>query len=87
MSVRPIQEEPDRYIYLNDATKNAAVEYASNYVSTTKYSPWSFLPKFLYEQFTRYANIFFLILACIQVWRVPLPSYFLIMSLTRVFCM
>ena len=35
--------------------------------STAKYSPLLFLPKFLYEQFRRYANLFFLLIAILQV--------------------
>ena len=35
--------------------------------STAKYSPILFLPKFLFEQFRRYANLFFLLIAMLQV--------------------
>lgn len=35
--------------------------YADNYVRTTKYTPASFLPKSLFEQFRRVANFFFLV--------------------------
>ena len=35
--------------------------------STAKYSFLSFLPKFLFEQFRRYANVFFLFIALLQV--------------------
>ena len=36
--------------------------------STAKYNLATFFPKFLYEQFSRHANIFFLFTAMIQVW-------------------
>ncbi|KAF5383400.1 hypothetical protein D9757_006184 [Collybiopsis confluens] len=38
----------------------------SNYVSTSKYNMLTFVPKFLTEQFSKYANLFFLFTACIQ---------------------
>lgn len=40
--------------------------YSGNAVYTTKYSLLTFLPKFLFEQFSRYANLFFLAVACLQ---------------------
>lgn len=39
---------------------------ANNYVSTTKYNVATFAPKFLFEQFSKYANLFFLATALIQ---------------------
>jgi phospholipid-transporting ATPase len=56
----------DRLIYIRDAYRNDARGFPTNYVSTAKYNAWTFLPKFLYEQFQRYANIFFLFTASIQ---------------------
>lgn len=40
--------------------------YVSNYISTTKYNVATFVPKFLFEQFSKYANLFFLVTALIQ---------------------
>ena len=40
--------------------------FKSNKISTAKYNLLSFLPKFLYEQFRRYANIFFLCIGLLQ---------------------
>lgn len=37
------------------------------FCSTAKYSPLLFIPKFLFEQFRRYANLFFLFIALLQV--------------------
>ncbi|KAJ7039124.1 calcium transporting ATPase [Mycena alexandri] len=54
----------DRVIALNNAPAN--VEYGSNFVSTSKYNLATFIPKFLTEQFSKYANLFFLFTACIQ---------------------
>ncbi|KDR75257.1 hypothetical protein GALMADRAFT_249254 [Galerina marginata CBS 339.88] len=54
----------ERVVALNNSVANA--EYCSNFVSTSKYNMLSFFPKFLYEQFSKYANVFFLFTACIQ---------------------
>ncbi|KAJ7128986.1 calcium transporting ATPase [Mycena crocata] len=54
----------ERIIALNNASAN--VEYGSNFVSTSKYNLATFIPKFLTEQFSKYANLFFLFTACIQ---------------------
>ncbi|XP_059088985.1 probable phospholipid-transporting ATPase IA isoform X3 [Tigriopus californicus] len=40
--------------------------YLSNKISTAKYSFLSFVPKFLYEQFRRLANVFFLSIGLLQ---------------------
>ncbi|KAJ3349337.1 hypothetical protein GGF32_005659 [Allomyces javanicus] len=42
------------------------VRFPSNGISTTKYSPLSFLPKNLYEQFRRVANSYFLLMVVLQ---------------------
>ncbi len=41
-------------------------KFVSNQISTAKYNVVTFLPKFLYEQFRRYANIFFLVIGLLQ---------------------
>jgi len=41
--------------------------YISNSISTSKYSLVTFLPKFLFEQFRKYSNIFFLFIVVFQV--------------------
>ncbi|KAF5388875.1 hypothetical protein D9757_005590 [Collybiopsis confluens] len=56
--------EGERVIALNNGLANA--EFMSNYVSTSKYNMLTFVPKFLTEQFSKYANLFFLFTACIQ---------------------
>lgn len=38
----------------------------SNVVKTTKYSIWNFLPKNLFEQFHRFANIYFLFIVILN---------------------
>ncbi|PJF18500.1 Phospholipid-transporting ATPase [Paramicrosporidium saccamoebae] len=41
-------------------------KYSDNAVYTTKYTVLTFIPKLLYEQFSRYANVFFLAIALMQ---------------------
>ncbi|KAI9208671.1 uncharacterized protein BJ171DRAFT_489619 [Polychytrium aggregatum] len=55
-----------RVVHLLDPTKNQALQYLHNAISTRKYNAVTFLPKFLYEQFSKYANLFFLFVSCIQ---------------------
>ncbi|KAG8221375.1 Ca-transporting ATPase [Butyriboletus roseoflavus] len=54
----------ERVIALNNPLMND--DFGDNVVSTSKYNAATFLPKFLKEQFSKYANIFFLFTACIQ---------------------
>lgn len=55
-----------RIIHLNNPPANQANKYVSNHVSTAKYNIATFLPKFLFEQFSKYANIFFLFTSALQ---------------------
>ncbi|KAF1995514.1 phospholipid-translocating P-type ATPase [Amniculicola lignicola CBS 123094] len=55
-----------RIIHLNNPPANSTNKYVDNHISTAKYNVFTFLPKFLYEQFSRYANIFFLFTAILQ---------------------
>ncbi|KAK2750456.1 hypothetical protein FQN55_002055 [Onygenales sp. PD_40] len=55
-----------RIILLNNSPANAANKYVDNHVSTAKYNAFTFLPKFLFEQFSKYANLFFLFTAALQ---------------------
>ncbi|XP_064131266.1 phospholipid-transporting ATPase IB [Loxodonta africana] len=52
-----------RVIYLNEPLKN---RFCKNSISTAKYSMWSFLPRYLYVQFSKAANAFFLFIAILQ---------------------
>ncbi|KAI8031983.1 putative phospholipid-transporting ATPase 8 [Camellia lanceoleosa] len=62
-------------VYCNDPDdpETAQLNYSSNYVSTTKYSAVNFIPKALFEQFRRVANIYFLMVACVSFS--PLAPY------------
>lgn len=55
-----------RVIHLNNPPANQANKYVDNHVSTAKYNVATFLPKFLLEQFSKYANIFFLFTSALQ---------------------
>ncbi|CAH9056008.1 unnamed protein product [Cuscuta epithymum] len=43
------------------------LKYCSNYISTTKYNVLSFLPKAIFEQFRRVANLYFLLAAMLSL--------------------
>jgi phospholipid-transporting ATPase len=49
-----------REVALNDPEANRVKGYESNTVATGKYGPITFIPKFLFAEFSRSANLFFL---------------------------
>lgn len=51
-------------VYLLDPVKNS--HFRSNHVDTTKYSFVTFLPKSIFFQFCRLANLYFLATAILQ---------------------
>lgn len=55
-----------RMIVLNNPPANAVHKFVDNHVSTAKYNFITFIPKFLFEQFSKYANLFFLFTAVLQ---------------------
>ncbi|XP_023932468.1 probable phospholipid-transporting ATPase IA isoform X1 [Lingula anatina] len=55
-----------RVVNLNPIDNQQPVSYASNKICTAKYNILSFIPKFLFEQSRKYANIFFLMIALLQ---------------------
>ncbi|KAL8475468.1 hypothetical protein ACS0TY_028212 [Phlomoides rotata] len=64
-----------RIVYCNDPDnqEQTVLKYRNNYVSTTKYNAINFIPKSLFEQFRRVANIYFLVVACVSFS--PLAPY------------
>ncbi|MED6195380.1 Phospholipid-transporting ATPase 10 [Stylosanthes scabra] len=64
-----------RIVYCNDAegSSNLELNYGDNYVSTTKYTLATFLPKSLFEQFRRVANFYFLVCAILSFF--PVSPY------------
>ncbi|XP_048228704.1 putative phospholipid-transporting ATPase 9 [Ricinus communis] len=56
-----------------DSLEAGIRNYTDNYVRTTKYTPASFLPKSLFEQFRRVANFYFLVSGILSF--TPLSPY------------
>ncbi|KAF2531321.1 hypothetical protein F2Q70_00031293 [Brassica cretica] len=61
-----------RFVYINDdeASKELCCD---NRISNTKYTLWNFFPKNLLEQFSRFMNQYFLLIACLQLWSLITP--------------
>ncbi|GJV53791.1 phospholipid-transporting ATPase 3-like protein [Tanacetum coccineum] len=55
-----------RTVFCNDREANHLAKFKGNGVSTTKYNVATFLPKGLYEQFRRVANLYFLTISCLS---------------------
>ncbi|XP_068651684.1 probable phospholipid-transporting ATPase 4 [Aristolochia californica] len=58
-----------RVVYCNQPRmhRRKPLKYPSNYISTTKYNVVTFLPKAVFEQFRRVANLYFLLTAILSV--------------------
>ncbi|OVA04457.1 Cation-transporting P-type ATPase [Macleaya cordata] len=58
-----------RVVYCNQPRlhRKKPVKYPSNYISTTKYNIITFLPKAIFEQFRRVANLYFLMTAILSL--------------------
>ena len=62
-------ERPNRIISIG---KPQTYSFRSNFVKTSKYELWNFVPKFLLEEFnpkTKIANCYFLLISCLQCVR------------------
>ncbi|XP_027361174.1 phospholipid-transporting ATPase 3-like [Abrus precatorius] len=55
-----------RTIFCNDRQANLPVRFKGNSISTTKYNFFTFLPKGLFEQFRRVANLYFLTISILS---------------------
>ena len=63
------REQPEsRVVFVDPLDANAAFKYKGNSICTGKYNLFTFLPKALYEQFRRVANIYFLSVAIISLF-------------------
>lgn len=60
------KKEEQRIVKANDRDFNAQFKYADNFIKTSKYSLLTFVPVNLFQQFTRIANFYFLVLLCLQ---------------------
>ncbi|XP_058073959.1 probable phospholipid-transporting ATPase 4 [Magnolia sinica] len=58
-----------RVVYCNQPLvhRRKPLKYASNYISTTKYNAITFVPKAIFEQFRRVANLYFLLAAILSL--------------------
>ncbi|GMH07261.1 hypothetical protein Nepgr_009101 [Nepenthes gracilis] len=61
-----------RYVYINDDDLVQEL-YCDNRISNRKYSLFNFVPKNLWEQFSRFMNQYFLLIACLQLWSLITP--------------
>lgn len=65
-SADDLKERPYRIVTVG---KPQRFYFCNNFVKTSKYEIWNFVPKFLFEEFdprTKLANIYFLIISCLQ---------------------
>ncbi|KAM7274934.1 hypothetical protein ACFE04_016800 [Oxalis oulophora] len=63
-----------RFVYVNDDESSASQDlYCDNHISNRKYSVLNFIPKNLWEQFSRFMNQYFLLIACLQLWSLITP--------------
>lgn len=63
-SVDCVTGNPDyRIVFIN---RPQPTKFPNNHITTAKYTAYSFLPAFLFEQFRRYSNCFFLFIALLQ---------------------
>ncbi|XP_029909378.1 phospholipid-transporting ATPase ID [Myripristis murdjan] len=65
MKVEPAEEE--RHVKANARDYNDKFSYADNYIKTSKYNIFTFLPINLFEQLQRVANAYFIVLLILQL--------------------
>jgi hypothetical protein len=61
-TIRTILINNSHHLHINNNKS-----YCTNSISTSKYNIFTFFPKFFYEQFTKYSNVFFLMIVLLQV--------------------
>lgn len=54
-------ERTEYIIHMNDKSANAEYNYPSNFIKTSKYTFWNFIPLGLFFQFKKISNIYFLL--------------------------
>ncbi|GAB0493781.1 hypothetical protein MMPV_005066 [Pyropia vietnamensis] len=60
-------DDGSREVFVNDWVRNEPGEYADNAIRTTKYTLWNVVPKALFEQLRRVANLFFTAIAILSL--------------------
>ncbi|CAL5868567.1 uncharacterized protein PFLUO_LOCUS2794 [Penicillium psychrofluorescens] len=63
-NVRDTSDKPPREVLVG---QYQSAKYPPNVVSNAKYTPWSFLPRTLYNEFSFFFNIYFLLVALSQI--------------------
>ncbi|RNF12542.1 phospholipid-transporting ATPase 1-like protein [Trypanosoma rangeli] len=63
------EQQTEVIVHMNDREANAPYNYPDNFVKTTKYTLWTFLPLELLMQFRRISNFYFLI--CMVLALIP----------------
>ncbi|KAJ3429130.1 putative phospholipid-transporting atpase [Anaeramoeba flamelloides] len=58
-------QENEVFLNINDRQANTLLKFPSNYISTTRYTYFNFIPLNLFEQYRRLYNIYFLIVAIV----------------------
>ena len=59
--------EPKRNFVVN--APNEECKFVSNAICTSKYTVWDFLPKNLFTQFTKMANLYFIVMGFLQLYK------------------
>ena len=62
-----------RQVWIDRPERNQLFQYGGNRISNSKYTFWTFLPRNLFEQFQRFMNRYFLLIACLQLVRNVAP--------------
>lgn len=62
-------ESGNRTLFANDVDRNevSGEDWCDNVVVTSNYTAWNFVPLFLFQQFSRFANFYFLCVCALQM--------------------
>jgi len=70
----PDDDDIHRICHVNAPEKNLAIGFVNNIMITAKYNILTFVPRNLFEQFHRLANIYFLTISCLQLFTSLSPT-------------
>jgi phospholipid-translocating P-type ATPase (flippase) len=66
-----MDEKPlPRHVVLDSDDSQYKLKYPNNEIRTAKYTTLTFLPKFLFEEFSKVANFYFFVVCCLQCVKV-----------------